>query len=153
MARYRKEQDQELGDRDDCWGIYRQMEAGDIDLDEELPPEELVAVANTETTADLLLGALCEAKEKITLRLTGHEPGCPERQVTVRLLEDGSLAIGVQGCGLADMVPGFDEVLVLENRLEAPLLRVWGDINRSDVTHEIPLDLALESDRVRLFPT
>jgi len=150
MARYRKEQDQELGDCTECWGIYRQLEADDVGPSEEWPPEELVAVVQTETAADLLLGALCEAKEKIALWLPGHEPGCPKRQVTVRLLEDGALALGIQGCGLADMATGFDEVLVLENRPEAPLLRVWGDINRSDATHEILLDRALESDRVTL---
>ena len=149
MATYRKAQDQELGDADDCWGIYRQLAPEDLDPDDE-SSEELVAVAHTETLADLILATVTggepQSETAFQLPVVGSSLG-GSRRVIVRELDDGALALDIQGCGLADMEEGRGEVVVLENRGAGPLLRIWGDINRSDVTHEIWLDAALEEYR------
>ena len=62
---------------------------------------------------------------------------------------DGHVEIGVRGCGMQEMDPGFDRVVYLEVKDGKPMLYVWADINSGDVTHKIDLSGALEIHRER----
>lgn len=66
---------------------------------------------------------------------------------------DGHVEVGVRGCGLQEMDPGFDRVVYLEIKNGKPMLYVWADINSGDATHKIDLSGALEEHRVQTLET
>ena len=61
---------------------------------------------------------------------------------------DDAVTLGVSGCGMAEMPPGFDQIIALEVHEGKPRLIVWSDISNDEPTHVIDLSPAFESLRV-----
>ena len=61
----------------------------------------------------------------------------------------GGICIGAKNLGEKTVDKGFGTPIVIENRNGVLWVIIFGDINSSDPTHQISLDGALESKRLK----
>jgi hypothetical protein len=105
----------------------------------------VVAYVKDKATADLLIASL-EGGKRFTVELPdAYDPDAPEQQVIVDC-NDSEIWISATGYGDAGSVPGYGEIIAIEQYHGSLRVIVWNDINEEEPTI-IPLGNAKESNR------